>query len=255
MPDLLAYCYFYKNDSAIDHLLYEWDKSNMPGTQEDTRLPISQVLNLRKQYNDLVALISASFGKAETKGSIEDTSQLAQGGLSRDDKWQPNDSTALATYTNLSSKYEHAGAVTTATTYRIRLYVMNIRAAASPPSSPAAAPLNETVIRSLDSVAQAFFASMAAKDFDKARTCLSASIVQSASNERLEQLSKAISFGEKIDIWMTGVQLSMDGTRYVVVQYKYASDKNAPPKDIIKITFDDTNKIKGAHASTMKRIQ
>ena len=250
MPDLLAYCYVYARDSSIEYLLYEWDQSNMPGNREDTKIPLSQVLQLIKTYNALTDQLTVKFGKSQTKGAITDTSKLDEG-LQREDNWTPNDSTAVKMYTVLSTRYEQNGAVTITPTYRIRLYINNIE----PSAGTGMAPLDDLKIKMLDSVAQTFFSAMAIKDYDKARSCLSVTAARVATDTRLELMSKSFSFDQPLQVWMTGVSLGTDGTPAILFQYRYASDSGTPPKELIRITFDDSNKIKGARSSIKKNIQ
>jgi biopolymer transport protein ExbD len=44
---------------------------------------------------------------------------------------------------------------------------------------------------------------------------------------------------------MYGAQMGLDGSNYLMLQYKYKSDDNNPPKELIKATFDEKNKITG----------
>jgi hypothetical protein len=132
------------------------------------------------------------------------------------------------------------GAVTINPTYRIRLYIRNTKA-----DRQAAMPEpNDERIRLLDAVAHGFFLAMKSKDFGKARGYIASSISKFVTDEQLGQLFQLFRFNENFDIFSKGIQMGLDGSPFYVLQYKYASDTGTPPKEMLKVVFDSSNKIK-----------
>jgi hypothetical protein len=239
IPDLLCYYYYYEKDSALQSILYEWDESNPIDHREPAKKTKAEIQNFIKKYNSLYAQIAARYGKSKKKGDLSDISK-ADEGIDRRDLWNPDDSTEIEMYTALSNKYEQNGPVTTTPTYRIRLYLKNTKRALST-SLPS---LTEEKIHALDLVAQEFFSAMKDKNMEKAKGCLSSLIVQKVTDTQFEQLSQAVRVKEGLEIFFTGVLNGLDGsTSFYVLQYKYANDANNPPREMVKVLFDDSDKI------------
>lgn len=240
VPDLLSYYFYYEKDSSIKYILYEWDESNFTGFKEDATKTNAEIANFIQKYNQLYAQVAANYGKSEQTGDLTDIS-LAQKGMTRTDKWRPNDSTGIEMYTTLSNKYEKRGMVTANPTYRIRLYVRNTKTT----NTEAQMHLSDDKVKSLDSTSQAFFSAMKSKNFEQAKGYLSTLISKNVTNAQLEQLSQAVRFGENLELFFKGVQTGLDGSSFYILQYKYTSETNNPPKEMIKMVFDDSNKIAG----------
>ncbi len=50
---------------------------------------------------------------------------------------------------------------------------------------------------------------------------------------------------ERLAVYFSGIQTGLDGSQYIMLQYKYESDANNPPAVLIKVIFDGGNKILG----------
>jgi hypothetical protein len=239
VPDLLSYYFYYEKDSTIDYILYEWDESNFTGFKENATKTNAEIATFIEKYNQLYAQVAAKYGKSQQKGDLTDIS-LAEKGMTRTDNWRPNDSTEIEMYTTLSNKYEKRGAVTTNPTYRIRLYVRNTKT-----TTEAQMQLSDEKVLTLDSTSQAFFSAMKSKNFEQAKTYLSTLISNNITDAQLEQLSQAVRFAEILELFFKGVQTGLDGSAFYILQYKYSSETNNPPKEMIKMVFDNSNRIVG----------
>ena len=90
-----------------------------------------------------------------------------------------------------------------------------------------------------------FLTALKNKNFEQAKLNLSSSVANQVTVEQLENLRENLKFYDSPIIYLTGMQMGFDGSNYLMVQYKYKSDFNDPPKDLIKVIFDDKNKIIG----------
>lgn len=61
----------------------------------------------------------------------------------------------------------------------------------------------------------------------------------------IQKLSGGISFERKTEIYESGYQKLLDNQTYPAIQYKYADDKNNPPRDLITVIFENDGKILG----------
>jgi hypothetical protein len=128
VPDMLSYYFYYEKDSSIDYILYEWDESNFTGFKEGSKKTDSEVANFIEKYNQICSEITNKYGKSQSTGDLLNISKVEEG-MTREDNWQPDGNTKIQLYTTLSSKYEKKEPFTTNPTYRIRLYVRNIKTA------------------------------------------------------------------------------------------------------------------------------
>lgn len=126
VPDMLSYYFYYEKDSSIDYVLYEWDELNFTGYKENSKKTEAEIVNFIEKYNEIYSEIANRYGKSQSAGDLSNISRVKEG-ITRQDYWKPNNSTEIQLYTTLSSKYEKNGPITINPTYRIRLYVQNIR--------------------------------------------------------------------------------------------------------------------------------
>ncbi|HXB93681.1 MAG TPA: hypothetical protein VNU70_00940 [Puia sp.] len=246
VPDLLCYYFYYEKDSAIQYILYEWDETNFRGYQENARKTFSEITGFIDKYNALYAQIAERYGKSAKQGDLSDTSRVEEG-MERTDQWKPDDSTAIKLETVLSNKYRKNGLITINPTFRIRLYVRNTGR-----SQPAhTQELSEERAHTLDTISRGFFLAMKSKDWELARSYLSSLVSQKVTDTQLEQLSQAVRFDEKMELFFKGVQYGLDGSTFYLLQYKYSGDTNMPPKVMVKLIFDDTGKIAGVRPMKM----
>jgi len=54
-----------------------------------------------------------------------------------------------------------------------------------------------------------------------------------------------LNFERKMELIYSGVQVGLDGSIFTLLHYKYEDDTSEPPKELIKIIFDEKNKIVG----------
>ena len=127
IPDLITYFYFKKEDSTMTKVLYEWDVRHFKETNE---LNVTQSKKVQKalirKFNSLEHKLTELYGKPQSDGDLSDMNQANEkGGLQKNDKWYPNEGIEIEMYTVVSNFYEKRGLITTAPTYRIRLYIRN----------------------------------------------------------------------------------------------------------------------------------
>jgi hypothetical protein len=127
LPDLLVYYTYFKNDSTISEINYEWDVYNFDKKDNNIK-SLDFEKNLITKYNSIIEIISARFGESEVKGSLNDLSKInTNEGLKRSDVWKPSDSLKIYAYTTISNYFKKDGFVTVNPTHRIRLYVSNLK--------------------------------------------------------------------------------------------------------------------------------
>ncbi len=61
----------------------------------------------------------------------------------------------------------------------------------------------------------------------------------------METLAQNIKFDEEFVVYLSGSQMGMNGSNYIILQYRYKSDTNTPPLELIKVIFDEKDKIAG----------
>ncbi|UPT67341.1 MAG: hypothetical protein M0D57_01190 [Sphingobacteriales bacterium JAD_PAG50586_3] len=240
LPYLFTYYFFYKSDSTISYILYEWDNTNIVGYDDVTIMPEKELKALINKYSTLTNYITNIYGPSKSTGSLDGLSEIATKGIQKNDTWQPNDSTEIEMYTYLSSKNEKKGMISVSPTYRIRLYVRNTK----PSTNKSALPKpDDHTIEALDSTARLFFKDLADKNYEGAKTHISDLIIKSVTTKKLEDLANNIRYNDGISIYMTGVQQTANGEDYLMIKYKYDNDAESPPKDLINVLFDNRKKI------------
>ena len=68
-------------------------------------------------------------------------------------------------------------------------------------------------------------------------------VVKNVTNDQLEGVVKKINPDKEMELFNSGTQLNLTGGAYPMLQFKYAKDRNNPPKFIIKVLFDEKDKI------------
>jgi hypothetical protein len=242
IPDLIIQYFYFEKDSTIDNIEYEWDETNIKGYQENATISYAEIAAFIIKYQELYSQIFNRYGKSKSEGNLEDTSKISTGNFEKTDTWNTADSTVIELYTILSNKYVKKGAMTITPTYRIRLNVQNL--AENETKDDVLKP-SENKFKELDSVFSSFLADLKNKNIEKAKLYLSASIISTETDNQLESLRKNIRFSDVLIVFFTGVQIGLDGSNYLLLQYKYKKDSVMPPKDLIKVVFDKENKIVG----------
>ncbi|WP_312078467.1 peptidylprolyl isomerase [Chryseobacterium sp.] len=100
-------------------------------------------------------------------------------------------------------------------------------------------------IKSFDQSFQNF--AVALKNLDKAKikSLLSEKVNDIVTDDKIKSLSGGINFERKMEIYKNGYQTIINGETYPALQYKFADDSSAPPKDLITVIFEENGKILG----------
>jgi hypothetical protein len=77
-------------------------------------------------------------------------------------------------------------------------------------------------------------------------------IVDEVTDEQLNVLISEIEFDREIELIYSVIQMAMNGKAFAMLQYKYKDDQNSPPKEMIKVIFDDKNKVVGIQPMKMQ---
>lgn len=90
-----------------------------------------------------------------------------------------------------------------------------------------------------------FVAALKASDKQAISSLISDKVKDIVSDNVIRKLSGGISFERKTEVYKSGYQKLLDNETYPAIQYKYADDPSAPPKDIITVIFENDGKILG----------
>jgi hypothetical protein len=243
IPDLLVYYFYLQKDSSIYYILYEWDESNFTGYRENAKKTTKEVKHFIQEYRNLRSYISEKFGESQHSGNLDDISLIDKGDFKPSDKWKSNDSISVDLSMVLSHKFEKRDAVTTNPTYRIRLYVTNLKSIAK--NDGVTNGPKETDVSKADSTFKAFLQDLKESSNVSARQHLAAAINKTVTDQQLEALKQNIRFSDGIEVFFKGNQMGFDGSVYLMLQYRYKNDTNTPPKEMIKVIFDTNNKVLG----------
>lgn len=238
IPDLLVQYSFSKNDSIINEVLYEWDVYNFEKNDNNVK---SEKFNkaLIEKYKNLLKTLTNKYGESKAEGSLDNLKDIESNkGLNRKDTWKPNDSLEIVMYTAISNYYKKEGFVTTNPTHRIRLYIKNIKKKIEPK-------LDEKTIFISNQNFENFISKLKENNFASAKLFLSDIVIQKITENQLIELRKMIDFNNKLVQYFKGFQMTLTGENYLMLQYKYENEQNEVPKSIIKVIFDEKNKILG----------
>ncbi|MBE9603188.1 hypothetical protein [Pedobacter sp. MC2016-24] len=234
IPDLLVTYTFSKQDSLIDRIEYEWDMINFEPSNKKQTLDVQK--SFVKKYELLVNQLNQKYGERVHKGDLNELAKIdLKGGLTRNDKWKPNDSLTITLYTVLSNFYEKKGDIKIEPTNRIRLYVNKIKKNTNPELS------DEAIAAAKKSYDQ-FILKLRAGDLEGAKTSFSAQIRNQITETVFKQLKDGIK-PEPFKVYMQGLQ-NVNGTNYLMIQYAYESAPEEP-NEIIRVLFDKEHLIIG----------
>lgn len=237
IPDLLVQYSFSKKDSIINEVLYEWDVYNFEKQDNNVK---SEKFNkaLIEKYNNLLKTLTNKYGESKVEGSLDNLKEIDNKGLNRKDTWKPNDSLEIIMYTAISNYYKKEGFVTRNPTHRIRLYVKNIKKKIEPK-------LDEKIIFISNQNFESFISKLKESNLAEAKLFLSDMVIQKVTENQLIELRKMIDFDNKLVQYFKGFQMALTGENYLMLQYKYENEQSEVPKSIIKVIFDENNKILG----------
>lgn len=234
IPDLLITYTFSQGDSLMNSIEYEWDVINFD--KNKMKQPLGKQKAFIKKYQLLVDQLNQKYGKSEQEGDLSDLTKIElKGGLKRNDKWKPNDSSVVYMYTVLSNYEEENENFKIGATNRIRLYVNNVK---KTPGSE----LTEKTIQAAKKCYDQFIVKLRAGDLPAAQSLLSPQI-RSQMNETVFNQLRADIKPEPFRVYTQNLQ-EVNGVKYLRIQYAYAS---APenPKEVVRVFFDKENLIIG----------
>lgn len=238
LPDLLVYYTYFKKDSTISEINYEWDVYNFDKKENNIK-SLDFEKNLIDKYNSIIDILNSKFGKSEVDGTLEDLSKInTSQGIKRSDIWKPSDSLKIYAYTRISNYFKKDGFVTVNPTHRIRLYVYILKE--NKPEK-----LSEEKVKLLDEKFNSFILLLSNDNFQEAKKLFSDKIINTVTVDILKQVKQSIKIDTKLNLFMNGRQISQDGNIYPMLQYKYFDDFSSPPKEYIMVLFDNDNKIIG----------
>jgi len=241
LPDLVAYYFYYEKDSTLDNVLYEWDDNNFNNYAEIPRKSTDEIKNFIDKYEELYNQITKAYGRSEnSSGNLNDTAKIETGDFAKHDTWNTIDSTRIELVEILSHKYEKRGAITTPRVYRIRLSISTL---SKKENEKKLENPDEKKITELDLIFQSFLLNLKNKEFGQAKLNISSTIANSVTTEQLENLKRDFNLEDSLIVYFSGVQMDFNGSSYLMLQYKYKSDRKHPPGELIKVVFDDKNKI------------
>lgn len=241
IPDLIAYYFFKKTDSTMTYVLYEWDLSNFEKQDNNQKSEIFRKALITK-YTELKKQISKDFGQPEIKRNYSNISQLDSiNTFVESCTWKPNDSTEIEIYATVSNYFERKGTMTINPTHRIRLYIKN----QSKGKEKEVPKVSDKQLSELEIIKTEFFKALKAKDLPKSKSFLSELILEKVTDDQINILIDNINFDKETKLVYSGIQLGLDGIMFTLLQYKYSDDNSNPPSEIIKLTFDDKNKVVG----------
>ena len=241
ISDLIAFYYFKEEDSTMSSIKYEWDVYNFEKQQNNQKPKEFQEAFISK-YKGLKEDISADYGIPKVKRNYSNISRLDSiNTFVESSTWKPNDSTEIEMYATVSNYYEKRGASTINPVHRIRLYVRN----QAKKKEPIVPKLDEKRLDSLVSVTSDFMKELELKNTEDAKRFLSDLIKEQVTAEQIALLSAEIDFERETELVYSGIQMGLDGSAFTILQFKYSDDKESPPKEIIKVVFDEDNLIVG----------
>ena len=242
IPNLRANYFFKKTDSTMSYIRYDWDESFYKNTGNlESQKPLSFQRALRKKSLQIEKEITKIYGKPETEGSLSDLSKVEmRKGVSKTNIWKPNDSLEIEMFTTISNFYEKRGMVTTAPTHRIRLYITNTKK-----EKKIEPKLSQQRLDTLKMISSDFIKNLDNKDFNKSKAFLSTLIIENVTDEQLNSLIENWDFKKDTELIYSGIEIGLDGQFFTMLDFKYKDDITKPPKEILKIIFDDKDKIIG----------
>ncbi len=239
IPDLKTQYFFFKKDSTIKKVLHEWDVRNFEKSKNNKKSLDFQKA-LIKKYNELEIRLTELFGQSEIEGNLKDFSSIdKKGGLRKSNTWNPNDSTKIRLYGTISNFYEKKGRVTKTPTHKIRLYITHVTKKKDN-KTDIGKRLKELTIKS-----EEYLSTLRNGDIEKSKTFLSERLIERVTNQQIEDLISNIDFSQELKIYHHGIQMTMTGDTYVSLFYRYKKDTLTPPKEMVKILFDETDKVIG----------
>lgn len=248
IPDLTSFYFFKKTDSTMSSIKYEWDISNFE-KQDNNQKSKKFEKALIAKYKNLKESISFDYGKPKVKRNYSNISRLdSLNTFVENSTWIPNDSTEIELYATVSNYYEKKGAMTINPTHIIRLYIKN-KVKKEKKSVPK---LTEKKQDELKNLTTDFLKTLESKSLIDSKEYLSDLIKEKVTDEQLNLLIENIDFDRKMELIYSGIQMGLNGSNYIILQYKYSDDNSNPLREMIKIVFDDKDKVVGIQPIKMQ---
>ncbi|PWT99935.1 MAG: hypothetical protein C5B52_09800 [Bacteroidetes bacterium] len=247
LPDLLSYYFFYKKDSSISYILYEWDESNFMDGSQIAKKSYEEIKPYIDKYQLLFDKLSIIYGKPESEGGLGDSIKLATESVSERDVWHVNDSTEIDLQIGLSNKSDRHGAISTKPSFKIRLYIQNNSKEKNNESN-----ISNEKLTSLDKTFHRFLSDIKHQKFESAQTFIADTLQSKITNQQLSALANSIR-DTTIEIFISSLRLSQDGKSFYIIQYRYADDNKSAPQQVINVIFDSKNKILGVRSVNRSR--
>lgn len=95
----------------------------------------------------------------------------------------------------------------------------------------------------MDYIKTDIFKALESKDIYRFKEFLSDLIKEKVTDEQINMLIDNINFGRTTELVYSGIQMSLDGKIFTLLQYKYVDDNSNPPNEMIKLIFDDKDKV------------
>ena len=223
---------------SINKVLYEWDEYNFDKNQKNIKSEKFDKALIEK-YKNLLKTLQKKYGKSKVEGSFENLKDIeTREGLNRSDTWETNDGLEIVMYTAISNYYKKDSRITISPTHRIRLYITNIKKETKPK-------LDQESISKSNQNFKKFILKLKENKFDEAKSNMSDIVKQKVTESQLSDLKKDIDFDNKLVSFYTGFQVTLTGKSYLMIQYKYENEQNDVPKSIVKVLFDEENKVLG----------
>ncbi len=240
IPDLYVYYFFTKKDSILSYILYEWDVANFE-KKRIIKKPVRFGKAFIRKYQKIKNLITEKYGKPKSlKKNYSNLAQYKQKLFFEENAvWQPNDSTEIELYITISNYYEKKGGMTISPIHRMRLYIRNLSIKNQQPSPK----ISQEKLAKLDSIVTDFYKALETKDLDKARSFLPDAIKDKVTDEQFTSLINSIDFTRKIELYYSGIKMTLDGNIFTMLLYKFTDNNSNPPNEMVRIIFDKQNKI------------
>ena len=241
IPDLIVYYFFKEKDSSMSSIRYEWDVYNFEQKENNQKSKEFESALIDK-YKKLKDYISIDYGVPKVERNYSNISRLdSVNTFIESSTWKPNDSTEIEMYATVSNYYEKRGASTINPVHRIRLYVKN----KTKKENISVPKLDEKKLMALERIKNDFFIALKSRDIPKSKSFLSNQIKDKVTDEQLITLIDNIAFDRGTEMIYSGVQMGFNGSVFILLQYKYSDDNSSPPSEMIKLIFDDKDKVIG----------
>ncbi|MFD2909012.1 hypothetical protein ACFSX9_09705 [Flavobacterium ardleyense] len=125
--------------------------------------------------------------------------------------------------------------------HRIRVYIRN----KTKEEGKSVPKLDEKKLSELGNIKNEFFKTLESKDLSKSKEYLADIIKETVTDEQLNMLIATIDFERETELIDSGIQMGFDGSMFTVLQYKYSDDSSSTPNEMIKLIFDEKDKLVG----------